>query len=343
MRRRSFMQLAAAGLSSALVPLSGCVEKIGQVRSTGHWPTPEAPLTPREAWYFVAIQGAHEADLASYRLKVGGMVDRERSLSIAEIERRFAITTRLDTLSCVGSRPGGGLFSSGLFEGVAMADVMDFAGVSSRAGTAIITGLDGFVAVQSSDVLRAPESILALRLGASPGDMTRLSIESGFPVRLLTPGRYGYMQPKWIDSIVFSDQPYQDVLHRSIDYFDGRMMLTSAFSSPRNNGFVNAGPNQVLGYAFGDGRPIAEVAVQVDDGPWQAATIVDIELPPGSGEGAQPYLWSLWRFDWEAEPGVHTLTSRATYADGETQVQGREFPYSGGSLYTMTVTVAEAS
>ena len=45
------MKLAAAGLSSALAPaFGGCVEKVGQLRATTHFPTPNNPLTPRDEW-----------------------------------------------------------------------------------------------------------------------------------------------------------------------------------------------------------------------------------------------------------------------------------------------------
>ena len=40
-----------------------------------------------------------------------------------------------------------------------------------------------------------------------------------------------------------------------------------------------------------------------------------------------------------ATPGRHELTSRATYVDGETQIAGRAFPDSGGSLASIQVTV----
>ena len=38
------------------------------------------------------------------------------------------------------------------------------------------------------------------------------------------------------------------------------------------------------------------------------------------GEGQDdPYTWTFWHLDWEASPGEHTITSRATSSDGEVQ------------------------
>jgi hypothetical protein len=52
-----------------------------------------------------------------------------------------------------------------------------------------------------------------------------------------------------------------------------------------------------------------------------------------------PFLWVLWRFKWNATVGKHKLESRATYTDGTTQFEGRRFPYSGGSVAALYVTV----
>lgn len=334
------MRLAAAGLSSAIFPLQGCARPIGEQLPARQFPSPEEPLTEPSDWYQMAIQGAYEVDLEGYRLKVGGLCDKELSLSGAAMRTELPSGIELITLSCVGNSPGGGLLSSSLFRGVRLVDLMEAAGVSEAASGAVIKGLDGLLAFQSMDDLRRRESMVAYDMGISEDTLAALPIEHGFPARLLTPGLYGYMQPKWLDSITFVDQSgYHEVLRRSVSYAEGKIQLASGVSRPRH-GALDAGEQEVIGYAFGDGRPIAEVHVRVDDGPWEPADIVwnrmdDADLPP--------YLWCLWRYMWEASPGDHTLSTRATYADGETQVEGRAFPYSGGSIAQVRVGVREAS
>jgi DMSO/TMAO reductase YedYZ molybdopterin-dependent catalytic subunit len=333
--RRTFMRLAAAGLGSAVLPLAGCARPIGQASGATRPPTPDAPLTPAESWFRVSIQGAYEADRQSYRLLVGGVCDR--SLTLGDQALRGTLTPRLVpiTLACVGNPPGGQLLSSALFRGARVSDLMDAAGVSPRASGALITGLDGFAALQSIEDLRRPESIIAYDMGTSEGDLAPLPVEHGFPARILTPGLYGYMQPKWIDAITFIEQDgYQDVLRASVGHLRGSMQLASGFSRPRG-GEIGAGAEEVLGYAFGDGRPIGAVHVRVDGGPWQEAEIV-YNKPK---DDLPPWLWCLFRFSWKATPGRHELTSRATYVDGETQIAGRAFPDSGGSLASIQVTV----
>jgi DMSO/TMAO reductase YedYZ molybdopterin-dependent catalytic subunit len=336
--RRKFMRLAAAGLSSALGPLA-CAKQVGQQVGTTHFPTAGRPLTPVEAWYKMSLLGAYEADRARYRLKVGGVADRALSLSLDQLEGDFALNTEMVTLACVGNPPNGPLMSGGLFRGVRLIDLMERAQVSEHASGAFITGLDGFVAYQSIEDFRRPESMIALHLGDREDRMESLPVENGFPCRVLTPGLYGYMQPKWIDSIEFIDQGgYQRVVTKSIPYFEGKIQLASGFSYPLSSR-VKTGHQDLLGFAFGDGRTIAAVHVSIDDGPWQPAEIVynhEDDDKPG-------YLWVLWQLPWWATAGAHTIQCRATYADGTTQYPGQRFPYSGGSISVIEVTaISEA-
>ena len=66
----------------------------------------------------------------------------------------------------------------------------------------------------------------------------------------------------------------------------------------------------IMGAAWGD--PVAGVEVQVDEEPWQAATLTE-----GAGEA---FAWTFWTLDWGSpSPGEHTITSRATGENGEVQ------------------------
>lgn len=299
-------------------------------------PTPDAPFTPVDAWYYVSIVDPYEADLDRYRLKVAGIVDHGLSLSVPELRARFENVIEPITLACVGNPPQGRLVSGGWFRGVRVRDVLAAASPSGRAEAAIITGLDGFVSLQSMKELVRPESIFAFDMGHSPTSLQPLTIEHGFPLRILTPGLYGYMQPKWIDAVTIADQRgYQDVLRGSIEYARGHIQLATGFSRPSAGQRLAAGPIEVLGYAYGDGRAIARVEVRIDGGPWQPAEIAYNQ----PFDDVPPFVWALWRYRWDASVGAHSIESRATYTDGETQFEGHRFPYSGGSVPRIAVTV----
>ena len=67
---------------------------------------------------------------------------------------------------------------------------------------------------------------------------------------------------------------------------------------------------QIMGAAWGD--PIAGVEVQIDEEPWQPATLTE-----GAGEA---FGWTFWTLDWGTpSPGEHTITSRAIAENGEVQ------------------------
>jgi DMSO/TMAO reductase YedYZ molybdopterin-dependent catalytic subunit len=333
--RRTFVRLAAAGLSSAGLQLAGCVEE-PVTRGTGHLPTPEAPFTPNSDWYFVALQGAYEVDMANYRLRLGGLVEEPVDLSLQQLRDRFENVVLPITLACTGNSPNGRLFSSSWFRGVRTRDVIESLEIPSRATGAMLGGLDSYFAFRAMEILRDPETILAFEMGTDPEQTERLPIDHGFPLRILTPGTYGWVQPKWLGAISFVDDSHHwEVIRRSDPFADGRMFLASGFSYPANRASLRPGEQPLIGYAFGDGRAIAAIDVSIDRGPWQPATIewndTDDELPPS--------VWALWRFLWDAELGSHELSVRATYEDGDTQRAGRRFPYSGGSLTSILVEV----
>jgi hypothetical protein len=60
-----------------------------------------------------------------------------------------------------------------------------------------------------------------------------------------------------------------------------------------------------------DGTPLKSVEVQIDNGPWQKATLASSNTQ---------YSWKLFTYRWEgATPGEHTLVSRVTDAEGMVQ------------------------
>lgn len=337
--RRTFMKLAAGGLGSALLQVTGCARQDANW-GTSHRPTPGNPLTPPEQWYVISFQGIQEIDLEHYRFELYGLVDTPRRWGLEDLKERYESVWMHDTLACVGNSPGGPLRSSGLFRGIRMRDLLQDAGISDRATSAFFTGIDGFVAMRRIEDLLDENALLVYEMGTREDDMIPLRVENGFPMRLLTPGYYGYTQAKWIDSIeIVDDGHFHGVLSRSVDYFDGKMQLASGFTQPRDGWELEPGvPFDILGWAYGDGRTIERIEVRFDKGPWQEAEIAwnlpDDELPS--------HVWSLWRLGWTPEPGRHRLSVRATYADGDTQQMERDFPYSGGSIYDITVQVGEA-
>ncbi|MBL8174325.1 MAG: hypothetical protein JNK48_06640, partial [Bryobacterales bacterium] len=90
------------------------------------------------------------------------------------------------------------------------------------------------------------------------------------------------------------------------------------------------GTYRVMGAAWSDGTPLRGVEVQFDNGAWAPARL--------SKENNQPYCWTFWEVDWkDAQPGEHTITSRATDAKGRVQ------PAAGDDFIALKKTYWEAN
>jgi DMSO/TMAO reductase YedYZ molybdopterin-dependent catalytic subunit len=150
--------------------------------------------------------------------------------------------------------------------------------------------------------------------------------QHGFPLRLIVPGWYGMASVKWLNRIEALAQPYdgfQQVsayLYRPVP--DGpttpvtHLRVKSLLVPPGIPDWytrwrmVDAGKVALFGRAWsGGGVGIARVEVGVD-GRWCEA-----ELEPEQGR----FAWRGWRYTWDAQPGEHELSCRATDANGETQ------------------------
>lgn len=127
-------------------------------------------------------------DPASYRLVVDGLVGRRLELTAADLAALppAAVT---DDFLCLEGWSVPGLH----WEGVALATVLDVAGVDAGA-TCVQASVGGFSVPLTLDEARG--ALLATRLGEAP-----LPPEHGSPVRLVVPGGDCFTSIKWLDRI----------------------------------------------------------------------------------------------------------------------------------------------
>lgn len=87
------------------------------------------------------------------------------------------------------------------------------------------------------------------------------------------------------------------------------MLTGSRIDLPQRN--LSVGRSAIAGVAWAmDGDGISRVEVSIDEGPWQDAQLADQPTPR---------TWRQWWLEWEATPGDHLITVRATNGLGETQ------------------------
>jgi DMSO/TMAO reductase YedYZ molybdopterin-dependent catalytic subunit len=297
--------------------------------------------TPKDQFFTTQHLGKPEIDPEKYRLKFTGMVNKPTEFSLAEL-KAMKSTQLVNGFECSGNsaRSIQGLSSCGRFTGVPLSALLKQLGVHKDAREVVFFGTDhgpADVAFRQQtykldqqfgrsitlENAMKPEPLLAYAMNGDP-----LTLNQGFPVRLIMPGWYGVCNVKWLSEVHLQEDRYvgnyQARWYRSVVGVGGtgadtdpdtqwvenevtKMHLKSAIARVTKK----AGAYQVLGFVLNDGTPLKSVEVQVDNGPWQKAT-----LDPTNTQ----YSWKLFTYKWEgATPGEHTLVSRVTDANGVVQ------------------------
>lgn len=270
-----------------------------------------------------------QVDATNWSLAIDGMVDRPLTLTWAELVGLPALETDV-TLACVSNDVGGDLIGNARWRGVATAALLARAGVQAGADQVLSRSVDGFtVSTPLAALTDDRGAMLAYSMNGAP-----LPAQHGFPVRLLTPGLYGFVgATKWIVSLTVTtyarDEAYWTTRGWAID---GPVRPNSTIETPRPGSVLGAGPVKVGGVAWAHGSGVGGVQVSVDDGPWQ-----DAPLGPDAGVDS----WRQWLWSWDATPGEHVLRCRVVDGAGRPQPEDRLPPFPSGSsgLHAIRVTV----
>jgi DMSO/TMAO reductase YedYZ molybdopterin-dependent catalytic subunit len=297
-------------------------------------------VTPTGLHYLLVHFDIPYVDPASWRLEIGGAVERPYSLTLHDLESLPARTERV-TMECAGNgrarlrpRP---ISQPWLYEAIGTADwtgtslwpVLQRAGLEDDAVEVVFAGADhgvqgdveqDYARSLAIEELKRPEVMLVYAMNGRP-----LEPQHGFPLRLVVPGWYGMTSVKWLKSIQAVTEPfngYQQAdtyLYKESEGDPGtpvnRIRVRALMVPPGVPDFfsrsrlANAGLVEIVGRAWSGAAPVARVEVGID-GSW-----TDAQLDPPSSEHA----WQGWRFAWQASPGEHLVASRATDAAGNVQ------------------------
>ncbi|MDO7841524.1 molybdopterin-dependent oxidoreductase [Sphingomonas immobilis] len=161
----------------------------------------EAQMSPR-----FRVNGTHKPvnpaydallaeNFASYRLQVGGLVDRPLALSLAQI-RGIPARTQITRHDCVE-----GWSAIGKWHGPLLGTILKAAGVRSSARYVVFTCadlMDGKPYYESIDLIDAfhPQTIMAWALNGHA-----LSVGHGAPLRLRVERQLGYKHAKYVMKI----------------------------------------------------------------------------------------------------------------------------------------------
>ena len=305
-------------------------------------------LTPRRLFYVRTHGSIPVVDPASYRLRLTGLVERPRDLTLDELRAMAPARTVTATLECAGNRRaelmavrpipgemawGAGVIGTASWRGVPLAEVLRAVGARAEARHVAFTSLDeaqfegemvhfgGSIALEKA---LSPGVLLAYEMNDEP-----LAPEHGFPLRVIVPGYIGARSVKWLGEIRLqehpSTNPYEardykvfppDITRQTAEWSRAQpleeLSLNAVISTPQEGETLAAGPLRIQGYAISaEGSPVERVELSVDGAKtWTTATIV---------ERADPYAWCYWEVTVTLPPGDHQLIVRAWDASKRTQ------------------------
>lgn len=325
-------------------------------------------VTPVGLHYLLVHYDVPALDPATWRLEIGGAVERPRSLTLDDLRARPSVTRRV-TLECAGngrarlspraiSQPWlNHAVGTGSWTGVPLADLLEDAAPRDTAVELVFTGADRGVeggipqAYQRSltlDQARRDGVVLAYALNDAP-----LPPQHGAPVRLLVPGWYGMASVKWLRRIEAVTEPFDGYQQttayrwRATPEDPGTPMreirVQSMLQPPgvpdfaTRRRFLTPGQTALVGRAWSGHGPVTHVEVSCDGG----ATWGDAHVEPAP----DPHAWQRFTFAWEAPPGRHELCSRATDAAGRQQPLEPEWNlggYGGNAVHRIDVEVTAA-
>jgi DMSO/TMAO reductase YedYZ molybdopterin-dependent catalytic subunit len=279
-------------------------------------------------------------DPTTWRLSVGGLVERPLSLSMRHLTN-MASQTLFVTLECAGngrtlldpSVEGEkwhlGAVSTPEWTGVPLVEVLDRAGIKPAAREVVFRGADSGILPGKTETTRFERSLAlddardseALLAYAMNGES--LPIQHGYPLRLVVPGWYAVTSVKWLTEIEAIHERFTGH-YQTESYFyeserDGQIVrepvtlqrVRSLITEPKPGEEIERGDIAVRGVAWSGAAPIASVEVRIGDRDWQDARLIGQR---------QRHSWQWWELITRVEErGPTTVRARATDLAGRTQ------------------------
>jgi len=287
-----------------------------------------------------------DLDGASFRLAVGGRVERPATLGMRDLQNMRS-QTLVVTLECAGNGralfdpavPGEkwqfGAASTAEWTGVPLVEVLDRVGVPTSGRHVVFRGADvglvegrresiRFERSLSIDDARDPDVLLAYAMNGEP-----LPKLHGYPLRLIVPRWYAVASVKWLTHVEIVEQPFTGHYQSEKYWYEwerddgtvrepvGLLNVRALITEPEPNAAVQSGVLTIRGVAWSGAAPIARVDVCLGDGAWQPARLV--------GERHR-HSWQWWELITHVDrAGVTMLRARATDLAGRVQPEKAEW------------------
>jgi DMSO/TMAO reductase YedYZ molybdopterin-dependent catalytic subunit len=266
-----------------------------------------------------------------WTLIIDGDVEKELTLTFDDL-LAMPLIERDITLTCVSNSVGGPYVGAARWLGVRLTDLLELAGVGSRADQILSTDFEGMT-ISTPLELATDGRDAMIALGMNGAALPR---EHGFPARMVIPGLYGFISAtKWVTRLTLTTYAEKQAYWTERDWAtDAPIKISARIDTPNALDSLDAGETVVGGVAWAQQKGgVAKIEVRIDGGAWQPA-----QLGPDGGND----YWRQWFYKWDARPGQHTLAARVTSGDGEVQsaVMANPFPEGASGIQEFLVNVA---
>ncbi|HEX7221780.1 MAG TPA: molybdopterin-dependent oxidoreductase, partial [Candidatus Limnocylindrales bacterium] len=136
-------------------------------------------------------------DVDSWELTIDGDVDSPFTIDFAELSSMDLVEKDI-TMCCVSNEVGGGYIGGARWLGVPVRELLERAGVRSGADQILSTSVDGMTISTPIQALTDDrDALVAIGMNGEP-----LPRRHGYPVRLVTPGLFGFVgSTKWLERL----------------------------------------------------------------------------------------------------------------------------------------------
>ncbi|MXW27840.1 MAG: molybdopterin-dependent oxidoreductase [Chloroflexi bacterium] len=351
LQRRSRRELLALSAATAVAGSFGAIAaQRGILASRAEPPSPEPvaiegfdsdfmqaantrPLvTSNEDFYRIDIYTRTPTFARSnWSMQVGGMVDRELSFSIDDIER-LPMQEMYGTLQCISNEVGGELISTTRWTGVPLAEFLDLAGLQPGARDVVFHAPGGYDDSIPIEKALEPTTLLTYGMNGQP-----LPAAHGFPLRAYIPNIYGMKNVKWITRIEVTDRDHEGYWQRRGWSDIAIIKATSAWdlAGRRRTGRVQVGEDIIGGIAFAGNRGISAVEWRRNDS--------DVWTPAELEDQLNETTWRRWKANLGLDPGTYFLEVRAFDGAGDPQPEKRTptHPDGAGGYHLIQLAVVE--
>ncbi len=147
-------------------------------------------------WYAISVLGKPNIKIEEYRLKIIGLVKEEKFFTYKEILSLPAVEKQFD-IHCVD----GWSYLGPTFKGIYPKTLFRNIEILPNGKFALIRNADGYTTDLPLSFLLSNNVLLAYEAGGKP-----LTVEHGYPLRLVVNGKYAYKDAKWVSEIEITNK-----------------------------------------------------------------------------------------------------------------------------------------